>query len=104
MSLISPTIIRWFLASVAGIALAAASGQHDVTAQSNAATNPTATLLVDLIRVDTSNPPGHEGSIAELLARLRGDESKRPVLLAAHADVVGTELIYQTLFDVAARR
>lgn len=96
------------------IALVAVSRERLVTAQS--AVDPTAALLVDLIRVNTSNPPGNEGSIAELLAprfkalgfeidivptpepgkshfiaRLRGDGSKRPVLLAAHADVVGVE-------------
>lgn len=79
-------------------------------------TNPTATLLSDLIRVDTSNPPGNERALDErlaevlrpagfqidivdtpqpgksaLFARLKGDGSKRPVLLAAHADVVGVE-------------
>src|ERR1700736_1876899 len=73
--------------------------------------DPTAALLVDLIRVNTSNPPGNEGSVAALLAprfkalgfeteiiptpepgkahliaRLRGNGSKRPILLAAHAD------------------
>ncbi|HEU4997104.1 MAG TPA: M20/M25/M40 family metallo-hydrolase [Gemmatimonadaceae bacterium] len=78
--------------------------------------DPTASLLAELIRVNTSNPPGNEGAIAELLApkfkalgfevdviqtpapgkahfvaRLRGNGSKRPVLLAAHADVVGVE-------------
>jgi acetylornithine deacetylase/succinyl-diaminopimelate desuccinylase-like protein len=86
-----------------------------VVAQAPAA-NPTADLLRELIRLDTSNPPGHEGRIDELLAgrlkplgfeidivptpepgkshliaRLRGDGSKRPVLLASHADVVGVE-------------
>lgn len=75
-----------------------------------------ARLLIDVIRVDTSNPPGREAALAELLktkfaplgfeidivptpaagkahfiARLKGDGSKRPVLLAAHADVVGVE-------------
>lgn len=75
-----------------------------------------ATLLQEIIRVDTSNPPGNEGKLAEYLkakfaplgfeidiiptpvagkahfiARLRGDGSKKPVLLAAHADVVGVE-------------
>lgn len=78
--------------------------------------DPTAELLTEVIRVDTSNPPGHEAQIAELLApkfktlgfeteiiptpeagkamflaRLKGDGSARPVLLAAHADVVGVE-------------
>ena len=77
---------------------------------------PTAELLSELIRVDTSNPPGNEARLATLLAekfrplgfeieiiptpepgkahflaRIRGDGSKRPVLLAAHADVVGVE-------------
>jgi acetylornithine deacetylase/succinyl-diaminopimelate desuccinylase-like protein len=76
----------------------------------------TAALLGELIRVNTSNPPGNVRGIAELLAprfralgfevkvlqtadtgkaiiiaRLKGDGSKRPVLLAAHADVVGVE-------------
>jgi len=85
-------------------------------AQKVASTNDTAQLLSELIRVNTSNPPGHEGELAELLAtkfralgfqidiipapepgkahfiaRLRGDGSKKPVLLAAHADVVGVE-------------
>ena len=78
--------------------------------------DPTASLLSELIRANTSNPPGNEGAVAELLAprlralgfevtivptpeagkshliaRLRGDGSRRPVLLAAHADVVGVE-------------
>src|SRR5512140_3228687 len=78
--------------------------------------DPTAALLTEIIRVDTSNPPGNEGALAQLVAsklrplgfkveivgtpqagksalfaRLKGDGSKRPVLLAAHADVVGVE-------------
>ncbi len=90
----------------------AAAPQRSATETADATTR----LLIDLIRVDTSNPPGHEQRIAELLAprlaalgfeikivptpepgkaalfaRLRGDGSRRPVLLAAHADVVGVE-------------
>jgi acetylornithine deacetylase/succinyl-diaminopimelate desuccinylase-like protein len=78
--------------------------------------HPTAELLREIIRIDTSNPPGREARIAETLAarfrplgfeidiiptpepdkshfiaRLRGNGSKRPILLAAHADVVGVE-------------
>ncbi|MXX06420.1 MAG: M20/M25/M40 family metallo-hydrolase [Gammaproteobacteria bacterium] len=85
-------------------------------APAHAQTNPAAELLRELIRIDTSNPPGNEGALAEFLrpkfedlgfevtivetpaegkahfiARLRGDGSKRPILLAAHADVVGVE-------------
>lgn len=80
------------------------------------AANPTADLLVELIRVDTSNPPGNENKLQEVLAsklrplgfeieffatpqpgkthmiaRLKGDGSERPVLIASHADVVGVE-------------
>ena len=80
------------------------------------AASPTADLLVELIRVDTSNPPGNEGKLddliaaklkplgfdveifptpqagkSHLIARLKGDGSMKPVLLAAHADVVGVE-------------
>ncbi len=81
-----------------------------------AQSNPTADLLGEVIRVDTSNPPGNEDALAKLLqkkfrplgfeidiiqtpqagkahfiARLKGDGSKAPLLLAAHADVVGVE-------------
>ncbi|HEY3740491.1 MAG TPA: M20/M25/M40 family metallo-hydrolase [Bryobacteraceae bacterium] len=80
------------------------------------ASNETAALLQELIRVNTSNPPGNEAAMAKFLAakfnplgfeidiiptptpgkahfiaRLRGDGSKKPILLAAHADVVGVE-------------
>ena len=86
-----------------------------VSAQATPASR-TASLLTELIRANTSNPPGNERRIAEILApkfkalgfdvqivqtpdsgkahfiaRLKGDGSKRPVLLAAHADVVGVE-------------
>jgi acetylornithine deacetylase/succinyl-diaminopimelate desuccinylase-like protein len=79
-------------------------------------TDPTAALLQELIRANSSNPPGITQGVADVLspkfkalgfevnviatpdsgkvhfiARLRGDGSKRPVLLAAHADVVGVE-------------
>src|SRR5690349_10895904 len=84
--------------------------------QSQVGEDSTAALLRQLIRANTSNPPGHERLVAELLAprfralgfdvkivltpdsskahviaRLHGDGSKRPVLVAAHADVVGVE-------------
>jgi acetylornithine deacetylase/succinyl-diaminopimelate desuccinylase-like protein len=74
----------------------------------------TAALLQELIRFKTVNPPGDTAEIAAFLrdrfvplgfevdlipsprengpvhfvARLRGDGSRRPVLLAAHSDVV----------------
>lgn len=76
----------------------------------------TALLLAQLIRANSSNPPGHTQQIADILgplfrargfqvdviptpdsakvhffARLKGNGSKKPLLLAAHADVVGVE-------------
>jgi acetylornithine deacetylase/succinyl-diaminopimelate desuccinylase-like protein len=78
--------------------------------------HPTGDLLKELLRIDTSNPPGNEGSLDQvlaaklrplgfevdlvptpqagkthLIARLKGNGSLRPVLLAAHADTVGVE-------------
>lgn len=71
--------------------------------------------LVDLIRIDTSNPPGNETeavdylrstlaiegidsetfaldeSRANLVARIAGNGSKRPILLMGHTDVVGVQ-------------
>lgn len=72
-------------------------------------------LLQDLIRIDTSNPPGNETAVAEyvnevlaeegipgqifardpargnLVARLPGNGTEDPVLILAHSDVVGVE-------------
>lgn len=78
--------------------------------------NSTAALLSEIIRVNTSNPPGNEAKLAQFLAtkfkplgfsveiiptpdpakaaffaRLKGDGTKKPVLIAAHEDVVGVE-------------
>ena len=109
-----PHIMR--LPLLVPLALVCATSVERANAQSAAQTNPTAALLQELIRVDTSNPPGNEEQIANLLspkfkalgfeitiiptpqagkahfiARLRGDGSKKPLLIAAHADVVGVE-------------
>ena len=72
-------------------------------------------ILIDLLKIDTTSPPGRETPAAEalaqryakdgvsyqilestpgrgsLIARLKGDGSRRPLLLLAHLDVVGTE-------------
>ncbi len=80
------------------------------------AASATGDLLTQLIRVDTSNPPGNEAALdavlaarlrplgfqveiiptpqpgkSVLFARLKGDGSLRPVLIASHADTVGVE-------------
>src|SRR5262245_50075775 len=71
--------------------------------------------LQDLVKIDTSNPPGNETKITQylkavldkegipaeiiasdpnrgnLIARLKGNGKKRPLLLAGHSDVVGVE-------------
>src|SRR5512133_609665 len=97
---------------VAVMAMAVACG----SVQAQNAVPEVARLLSEIIRIDTSNPPGNEGKLADFLkarfaglgfeidivptpqegkshfiARLRGDGSKRPVLIAAHEDVVGVE-------------
>ncbi|MDQ6612248.1 MAG: M20/M25/M40 family metallo-hydrolase [Gemmatimonadota bacterium] len=89
----------------------------NASAKANAQSlDATTALLIELIRIDTSNPPGTTLPLANLLkarfetagytveivptpeagkvhfiARLKGDGSKKPILLAAHADVVGVE-------------
>ena len=104
------------LAALSTLAVAARSGTRPEKVLTPAVADPTAALLVELIRANTSNPPGNTGSVANLLApkfkalgfqvdiiqtpdtgkahfiaRLHGNGSKRPVLIAAHADVVGVE-------------
>jgi acetylornithine deacetylase/succinyl-diaminopimelate desuccinylase-like protein/beta-lactamase class A len=104
------------VASIARVVYETSQPHQSGTNPAGAGTTATADLLAELIRLDTSNPPGKEGQIADLLAakfrplgfdieivptpeagkahflaRLKGDGSKKPVLLAAHADVVGVE-------------
>jgi acetylornithine deacetylase/succinyl-diaminopimelate desuccinylase-like protein len=81
----------------------------------NAARDEAIRMLADFIKVDTSNPPGNETKGAEYLksifdregiaseifeiekgrgnivARLKGNGKKRPILLMGHIDVVGVE-------------
>ena len=81
------------------------------------ARDDTVAVLQDLIRLDTSSPPGNEtlaaeyvkraldaaeipsrivaldASRANLIGRLDGDGSKRPLLLMAHTDVVDTDVV-----------
>ncbi|GMV85494.1 MAG: hypothetical protein AMXMBFR80_13490 [Dehalococcoidia bacterium] len=78
-------------------------------------------ILVRYLQIDTSNPPGNEkpaarflGSLCEaegidveyietapnrevMVARLRGDGSKRPIMLCNHTDVVPVEAPYWTV-------
>jgi len=78
-------------------------------------------FLRDLVRMDTSNPPGNESQAAKyiqgvlkqdgidsellepvsgrasIVARLRGNGSKRPILLMAHLDVVPVDRSHWTV-------
>jgi len=78
-------------------------------------------IFVKYLRINTSNPPGNEkpaarflGALCEaegieveyietaperevLVARLRGDSSKRPIMLCNHTDVVPVEEAYWTV-------
>jgi len=83
-------------------------------------------LLTALVKIDTSNPPGNEIKAAEyirnvlksegidseivesapgranLIARLKGNGSKKPLLLMGHLDVVGVERSKWTVDPFAA--
>ncbi|MEZ4417255.1 MAG: M20/M25/M40 family metallo-hydrolase [Gemmatimonadota bacterium] len=82
----------------------------------DAARDEAVSLLQDLVRINTTSPPGNETEVAEyvkevlaregidgqifakdpkrgnLVARLPGNGSKEPILILAHSDVVGAEL------------
>jgi acetylornithine deacetylase/succinyl-diaminopimelate desuccinylase-like protein len=83
-------------------------------------------ILADLVRIDTSNPPGNESKAAEyvksllakegiesqifesvpgrgtVVARLKGSGAKRPLLIMGHLDVVGVERDKWTVDPFAA--
>ncbi|MBL9215030.1 MAG: M20/M25/M40 family metallo-hydrolase [Opitutaceae bacterium] len=91
-----------------------------------AAESETLARLQELVRIDTSNPPGNETAVAErlkavldregipaeilasaphrgnLVARLKGSGRKAPLLLMAHTDVVGVERDRWTVDPFAA--
>ena len=106
----------WRAAAI--LALLWAAGAAGLAAQEpdfEGARDDAAALLQALVRIDTSSPPGNETEVVDLLeqvldeagiastvlaldparanlvARLRGDGSKRPILLMAHTDVVGVD-------------
>ena len=93
----------------------ARSSQPGATPDFDAARDEVVKILSGFVRIDTSNPPGNETKGAEYLkaildregipsevfemtpgrgnivARLKGNGKKRPVLLMGHIDVVGVE-------------
>jgi acetylornithine deacetylase/succinyl-diaminopimelate desuccinylase-like protein len=115
-----PAILAGFLA-VTAVAQTAGSGPDPDKAQAEAAH-----FLADLVRIDTQDPPGNESRVAEylqktlqaegidsemletvpgrnsLVARLKGDGSKRPLLIMAHEDVVPVDRARWTVDPFAA--
>src|SRR5215469_1221103 len=101
--------LRFVLFLTAGISLAQSA--PDFRASQGEAVK----FLSDLVKIDTSNPPGSETRAAEyikgvlaaegipaqiyesapgrgnLVARIKGNGKKKPLLLMAHLDVVGVE-------------
>ncbi|MGI9628771.1 MAG: M20/M25/M40 family metallo-hydrolase, partial [Longimicrobiales bacterium] len=91
------------------------SGEAQSAADFEEAGQEAVRMLQDLIRIDTSNPPGNETEVAEyvkaaleaegmsgeifaldpargnLVVRLPGNGSEEPILIMAHSDVVGVE-------------
>jgi acetylornithine deacetylase/succinyl-diaminopimelate desuccinylase-like protein len=114
------TITRNFVAVIASVLILcpSAAAQQSSAASSvitDAARTEAARFLTDLVKIDTSNPPGNEVKAANyikavldkegiaseifesapgrgnIVARLKGNGSKRPLLLMGHLDVVGVE-------------
>jgi acetylornithine deacetylase/succinyl-diaminopimelate desuccinylase-like protein len=105
-------VVRWL--GIAACAISPTLGAIP-TPDFNAAREETVKILSGFVRVDTSNPPGNETKGAEylksfldregipseilalepsrgnLIARLKGNGHKKPLLLMAHLDVVGVE-------------
>src|SRR4051812_2657067 len=104
------------------VAVFASAQQPDFAAAKAEATK----ILQELVRIDTSNPPGNETKPAEyvkavlakegidsvivesapgrgsLIARLKGNGAKKPLLLLGHLDVVGVERARWTVDPFAA--
>jgi len=111
-SLRLPALVLAPILGLAGLLVAAGAVRAAAPDWKAAAAEVRATLA-ELVAADTTNPPGNEARAAEigarrlgeagipfertefapgrenLVARLRGDGSKRPLLLLAHTDVVG---------------
>jgi acetylornithine deacetylase/succinyl-diaminopimelate desuccinylase-like protein len=108
---------RAALVMICGLSIAAAGQSRPAGTSPDfaAARDEVAQLLSGFVKIDTSNPPGHETQAAtylkaildkegiaseiiegqpgrgNLIARLKGSGSKRPILLMGHTDVVGVE-------------
>lgn len=112
----------WLAALHVGMAIA----QEEYNVDWQKAGAETTTHFDALLRIDTSNPPGNETAAAEylqsvleregiavkllalepkranLVARIRGNGSKRPILVMGHTDVVGVQRDKWTVDPFAA--
>ena len=115
MRRLHPAIITVAAAVVLATSSFAVTSQRGRTPDFAAARDEVAKILTGFVRIDTSNPPGNETKGAEYLkaildregiaseifekepgrgnivARLKGDGRKKPILLMGHIDVVGVE-------------
>ena len=108
--------------------LSVATAQHSKIPSLNAdqAQDEARHFLADLVRIDTQDPPGNESKVAHyiagvlkqagidseilepvegrasIVARLKGNGSKRPLLLMAHEDVVPVDRSHWTVDPFAA--
>jgi len=122
----------WLIVAVVLVCVVSASGRVAAAQQARPvpdwaqARDETLRLLSDLLKIDTTNPPGNETKAAQylksildregissqifelepgrgnLVARLKGNGKKRPILLMAHTDVVGVERAKWTVDPFAA--
>src|SRR3954466_2318233 len=114
--------MKRLIAVVVLLAAATQAQQPDFAAAKAEATK----MLQEFVRIDTSNPPGNETKAAEyvkavlakegidsvivesapgrgsLIARLKGNGAKKPLLLLGHLDVVGVERARWTVDPFAA--
>ncbi len=112
---LDPALVFALAGALSMVAAASGSGGNPSTPNWEEAGDEAVRNLAGMIKIDTSNPPGNETKVAEyikaildkegieseilelaagrgnLVARLRGNGTKRPLLLMGHTDVVGVE-------------
>ena len=125
--MIRPTILAIFLGScvLATASLSLAQSKR-FSLNSEQAQTEAVHFLVDLVRIDTQDPPGDESKVANyiegvlknegieseilepvpgrasIVARLKGNGKKRPLLLMGHEDVVPVDRSHWTVDPFAA--
>jgi acetylornithine deacetylase/succinyl-diaminopimelate desuccinylase-like protein len=125
--LIRPTILAMFVGScVFATATVSLAESKRFSLNAEQAQTEAVHFLVDLVRIDTQDPPGDESKVAHyiegvlksegieseileavpgrasIVARLKGDGKKRPLLLMGHEDVVPVDRSHWTVDPFAA--